>query len=93
MGFECATNITVTQSVDFGMRWLSIGMNIKPPMNISLNEKEYSELIQLIYWAVLEEDINYNDDFKSMCNVVRTADGSTVQANDPLFSEDFTEYD
>ena len=62
-------------------------------MNISLNEKEYSELIQLIYWAVLEEDINYNNDFKSMCNVVRTADGTTVEENDPLFSEDFTEYD
>ena len=34
-------------------------------MNIPLNEKQYSELIQLIYWAVLEENINYNDDFKS----------------------------
>ena len=62
-------------------------------MNISLNEKEYSELVQLIYWAVLEQDINYNNDFKHMCNVVRTADGSTVQANDPLFSEDFSEDD
>ena len=48
-------------------------------MNIPLNEKEYSELIKLIYWAVLEENINYNDDFKSMCNAVRTADGSTLE--------------
>ena len=62
-------------------------------MNISLNEKEYSELIQLIYWAVLEENINYNNDFKSMCNAVRTADGSSLEEHDPLFSEDFTEDD
>ena len=62
-------------------------------MNIELNEKQYSELIQLIYWAVLEENINYNDDFKSMCSVVRTADGSTLGEHDPLFSEDFTEDD
>ena len=46
-------------------------------MNISLNQKEYQELIELIYWAVLRENINYNDDFKSMCNAVRTANGST----------------
>ena len=62
-------------------------------MNISLNEKEYTELIQLIYWAVLEENINYNDNFQSMCNAVRTADGSTLEENDPLFAEDFTEDD
>ena len=62
-------------------------------MNISLNEKEYTELIQLIYWSVLEENINYNDDFQSMCNAVRTADGSTLEENDPLFAEDFTEDD
>ena len=62
-------------------------------MNISLNDKEYNELIQLIYWAVLRENINYNDDFQSMCNAVRTADGTTIEENDPLFSEDFTEYD
>ena len=62
-------------------------------MNIELNEKQYSELIQLIYWAVLRENINYNDDFQSMCNAVRTADGTTIEENDPLFSEDFTEYD
>ena len=62
-------------------------------MNIQLNDNQYSELIQLIYWAILEEDINYNDDFKSMCNKVRTADGTTIEENDPLFSEDFTEYD
>tara|TARA_Y100000004_G_scaffold111572_1_gene125258 strand:- start:216 stop:404 length:189 start_codon:yes stop_codon:yes gene_type:complete len=62
-------------------------------MNIPLNEKEYSELIKLIYWAVLEENINYNNDFKSMCNAVRTADGSTLEEHDPLFSEDFTEED
>ena len=62
-------------------------------MNISLNEKEYTELIQLIYWSVLEENINYNDDFKSMCNAVRTADGSTLEECYPLFSEDFTEDD
>ena len=62
-------------------------------MNIPLNENEYSELIKLIYWAVLEENINYNDDFKSMCNAVRTADGSTLEEHDPLFSEDFTEED
>ena len=30
MGFECATNITVTQLVDIGMRWLSIGMKLNP---------------------------------------------------------------
>ena len=58
-------------------------------MNIPLNEKQYSELIRLIYWAVLEENINYNDDFKSMCNAVRTADGRTLKECDPLFSEDF----
>ena len=62
-------------------------------MNISLNEKEYSELIQLIYWAVLRENINYNDDFQSMCNKVRTADGTTIEENDPLFSEDFEDYE
>ena len=62
-------------------------------MNIELNEKQYSELIQLIYWAVLRENINYNDDFQGMCNAVRTADGSTLEEWDPLFSEDFTEYD
>ena len=62
-------------------------------MNIPLNGKEYNELIQLIYWAVLRENINYNDDFQSMCNAVRTADGSTLEEWDPLFSEDFTEYD
>ena len=62
-------------------------------MNIQLNKKEYSELIQLIYWAVLEKNINYNDDFKSMCNAVRTADGSTLEENDPLFDEDYTEDD
>ena len=62
-------------------------------MNISLNDKEYSELIQLIYWAVLRENINYNDDFQSMCNAVRTADGTTIEENDPLFSEDFEDYE
>tara|TARA_A100001388_G_scaffold152701_1_gene113549 strand:- start:179 stop:367 length:189 start_codon:yes stop_codon:yes gene_type:complete len=62
-------------------------------MNIELNDDQYSELIQLIYWAVLEESINYNEDFKSMCNVVRTANGSTLEEHDPLFSEDFTEDD
>ena len=77
-------------------------------MNIELNKKQYRELIELIYWAVLEidinynddfksmcnaEDINYNDDFKSMCNAVRTADGSTLEENDPLFDEDYTEDD
>ena len=62
-------------------------------MNIPLNENEYNELIQLIYWAVLKENINYNEDFKSMCNAVRTADGSTIKEHDPLFSEDFTEDD
>ena len=62
-------------------------------MNIPLNENEYNELIKLIYWAVLEENINYNDDFQSMCNAVRTADGSTLEENDPLFAEDFTEDD
>jgi len=60
-------------------------------MNIPLNEKQYSELIRLIYWAVLEENINYNEDFESMCNAVRTADGTTLEENDPLFDEDFTE--
>ena len=62
-------------------------------MNIPLNENEYNELIKLIYWAVLEENINYNDNFQSMCNAVRTADGSTLEENDPLFAEDFTEDD
>ena len=62
-------------------------------MNIELNDNEYSELTKLIYWSVLEENINYNDDFKSMCNAVRTADGSTLEEHDPLFSEDFTEED
>ena len=62
-------------------------------MNISLNQKEYQELIELIYWSVLRENINYNDDFKSMCNAVRTANGSTLEGWDPLFSEDFTEDD
>jgi len=62
-------------------------------MNISLNEKEYSELTNLIYWAVLEENINYNEDFKTMCNAVRTAKGKDLETLDPLFSEDFTEDD
>ena len=62
-------------------------------MNIELNKKQYRELIELIYWAVLEIEINYNDDFKSMCNAVRTADGSTLEENDPLFDEDYTEDD
>ena len=62
-------------------------------MKIELNKKQYRELIELIYWAVLRENINYNDDFKSMCNAVRTADGSTLEEHDPLFSEDFTEED
>ena len=62
-------------------------------MNIPLNDKEYNELIKLIYYSVLEDSIVYNDDFKSMCNKVRTADGTTIEENDPLFSEDFTEYD
>ena len=62
-------------------------------MNIQLNEKEHRELIRLIYGVVLEDCINYNDDFKSMCNAVRTADGSTVEEHDPLFPEDFTEED
>ena len=62
-------------------------------MKIELNKKQYQELIQLIYWAVLEENINYNNDFKSMCNAVRTADGSSLEEHDPLFSEDFTEDD
>ena len=60
-------------------------------MNISVTKKEYSELNKLIYWAVLEENINYNDNFQSMCNAVRTADGSTLEECDPLFSEDFEE--
>ena len=62
-------------------------------MNILLNDKEYNELIKFIYYSVLEDNIVYNDDFKSMCNAVRTADGSTLEEWDPLFSEDFTEYD
>jgi len=62
-------------------------------MNIELNDNEYQELNKFIYWAVLEKNINYNDDFKSMCNAVRTADGSTLEERDPLFSEDFTEED
>ena len=62
-------------------------------MNIQLNDKEYGELIRLIYSSVLEDDIFYNSDFKSMCNAVRTADGSTVEEHDPLFPEDFTEED
>ena len=62
-------------------------------MNIQLNKKQYQELIKLIYWSVLEENINYNEDFKSMCNAVRTADGSTLEEHDPLFSEDFMEDD
>ena len=62
-------------------------------MNISLNDKEYNELIKLIYYSVIVDNIVYNNDFKSMCNKVRTADGTTIEENDPLFSEDFTEYD
>ena len=62
-------------------------------MNIPLNENEYNELIKLIYWAVLEENINYNDNFQSMCNAVRTADGSTLEKHDPLFIHEFTEED
>ena len=30
MGFECATNITVTQLVDFDLRWTNIGMKLNP---------------------------------------------------------------
>mgnify|MGYP003132832987 CR=1 FL=1 len=62
-------------------------------MNIQLNDKEHKELIQLIYWAVHKKSINYNDDFESMCNAVRTADGSNLEEWDPLFSHEFTEED
>ena len=62
-------------------------------MNILLNNKEYKELIKLIYWAVLEKNINYNEDFKSMSNAVRIANGSTLEEHNPLFTEDFTEDD
>jgi len=62
-------------------------------MKIELNDNEYSELTKLIYRVVLEENINYNEDFKSMCNAVRTAKRSTLEEWDPLFSEDFTEED
>ena len=62
-------------------------------MNILLNDKEYNELIKFIYYSLLEDNIVYNDDFQGMCNAVRTADGSTLEEWDPLFSEDFTEYD
>ena len=62
-------------------------------INIKLNETEYQELINLIYWSVLEEDIKCNDAFESMCNAVRTADGSTLEDNDPLFCHEFFERD
>ena len=62
-------------------------------MNIKLNETEYQELISLIYWAVHEENINYNNAFESMCNAVRTAAGSTLEDNDPLFGHEFIERD
>ena len=62
-------------------------------MNIQLNDKEHRELIKLLYWAVLEKNINYNDDFESMSNAVRTADGSTLEKHDPLFIHEFTEED
>ena len=62
-------------------------------INIKLNETEYQELINLIYWSVLEEDIKCNDAFESMCNAVRTADGSTLEDNDPLFGHEFIERD
>ena len=63
-----------------------------PQINLTLNDNQYSELIQLIYWAILEEDINYNDDFESMCNAVRTADGSKLEDNDPLFGHEVSEW-
>ena len=62
-------------------------------MNIKLNETEYQELISLIYWAVHEENINYNNAFESMCNAVRTADGMSLEECDPLFGHEFTEDD
>ena len=62
-------------------------------INIKLNETEYHELISLIYWAVLEEDIRCNDAFESMCNAVRTADRMTLEECDPLFGHEFTERD
>ena len=62
-------------------------------INIKLNETEYSELISLLYWCVLEQDIRYNDDFESTCNAVRTADGSKLEDNDPLFGHEFSEWD
>ena len=62
-------------------------------LNIKLNEGEYGELISLIYWAVHEENINYNDAFESMCNAVRTADGMTLEECDPLFGHEFIERD
>ena len=62
-------------------------------MDIKLNDKEYGELIDLIYWAVHSANINYNDDFESMCNAVRTADGSKLEDNDPLFGHEFSEWD
>ena len=44
MGFECATNLTGTLAVDFGMRWHKIGMKLKP---LIMTRTEY----ELIYDA------------------------------------------
>ena len=32
-----------------------------PEINLTLNDNQYSELIQLIYWAILEEDYDWRD--------------------------------
>ena len=44
MGFECATNITVTHVIDIGMRWCNIGMKLNP---LIMTRTEY----ELIYDA------------------------------------------
>ena len=44
MGFECATNITVTYVIDIGMRWCNIGMKLNP---LIMTRTEY----ELIYDA------------------------------------------
>tara|TARA_B100000212_G_scaffold309776_1_gene260384 strand:+ start:703 stop:981 length:279 start_codon:yes stop_codon:yes gene_type:complete len=45
MGFECATNITVTYVVDFYLKSIILEMNIKNPLNFMKLQREEYDLI------------------------------------------------
>ena len=45
MGFECATNITVTYVVDFYLKSIILEMNVKNPLNFMKLQREEYDLI------------------------------------------------